>query len=93
MGGVVVLGGTPSIAAPTGGPEAEIVIQEPFGVFDTFILPAKLNQLCYETMYIASNKKKSADALLTRSVLLWSPDCTGQLDMAGSGRVLEFCEM
>ena len=50
MGGVVVLGGTPSIAAPTGGPEAEIVIQEPFGVFDTFILPVKLIQLCYETI-------------------------------------------
>ena len=83
MGGVVVLGGMPSIAAPTGGPEAEIVIQESFGVFDTFILPVKLIQLCYET--ILPPIKKSADALRTRSVLLWSPDCSGQLAMAGSG--------
>ena len=79
MGGVVVLGGKPGIATPIGGPEADIVIQEPCGVFDTFILPVKLIQRCNET--ILPTIKKSADALCTRSVLLWSPDCTGQLDM------------
>ena len=50
MGGVVALGGTLGIAAATGGPEADIVIQEPCGVFDTLILPLKLIQLCYETI-------------------------------------------
>ena len=79
MGGVVVLGGKPGIATPIGGPEADIVIQEPCGVFDTFILPVKLIQLCNETILLPI--KKSADALRTRSVLLWSPDCTGQLEM------------
>ena len=83
MVSVVALGGTPSIAAPRSVPEADIVIQEPCGVFDTFILPVKLIQLCYET--ILPPIKKSADALRTRSVLLWSPDCSGQLAMAGSG--------
>ena len=79
MGGVVALGCATGIAAPTGGPEADIVIQEPCGVFDTFILPVKLIQLCNETILLPI--KKSADALRTRSVLLWSPDCTGQLEM------------
>ena len=50
MSGVLALGGTPSIAAPRSVPEADIVIQEPCGVFDTFILPVKLIQLCYQTM-------------------------------------------
>jgi hypothetical protein len=63
------LGGMPSITAPRGGPE--VVIKEPCGVFDTFILPVKLIQLCYET--ILPLIEKSADALRTRSVLLWSP--------------------
>ena len=79
MGGVVALGGMLGIAAATGGPMADIVIQVPCGVFDTFILPVKLIQLCYET--ILSPIKKSADTLRTRSILFWSPDCTGQLDM------------
>jgi hypothetical protein len=50
MGGVVALGGKLRIAATTGGPEADIGIQEPCGVFDTFILPVKLIQLCYQTI-------------------------------------------
>ena len=77
MGGVVALGCGTGIAAPTSGPKADIVIQEPCGVFDTFIFPVKL---CYETILSMYNKE-SADASRTRSVLLWSPDCTGQLDM------------
>ena len=84
MGGVIALGGMPSITAPRGGPE--VVINEPCGVFDTFILPVKLIQLCYET--ILPLIEKSADALRTRSVLLWSPDWparyAAKLAMAGS---------
>ena len=86
MGGVVALGCTPNIAIPTDEPEADIGIQEPCGVFDTFILPVKLIQLCYET--ILPLIEKSADALRTRSVLLWSPDWparyAAKLAMAGS---------
>ena len=41
MGGVVVLGDMPSIGAPTGGPEADIVISYLY----IFILPVKLIQL------------------------------------------------
>ena len=80
------MGGKLRIAATTGGPEADIGIQEPCGVFDTFILPVKLIQLCYET--ILPLIEKSADALRTRSVLLWSPDWparyAAKLAMAGS---------
>ena len=87
MDGVVALGDVPGIGAPMGGPEADIVISYLY----IFILPVKLIQLWYKT--ILPPIKKSADALRTRSVLLWSPDCSGQLAMAGSGWVLEFCEM